>query len=238
MTTTEVESVTRELTEWFEATFADIESMASGYSELLERDNSPDDAVVRISGDSRKGIQERALHVLRAHPIVDGAGAIFAREKIGSTKGVIEWWVRDDDGRMARYSFGVDPAEDRFYDYERLEWFNAFVQRTRWITGPYIDYLGIEEYIVTLTVPLRVHDVLAGVVGVDIRMSDLETALMPILRRVSGNVALLNAHSSVLVGNSGRYVSGDHVAPTPDGFETTDLRLSALGLRLLHPAEH
>jgi hypothetical protein len=237
MTTRDTQQVLDTLTGWFTESFEAIESMASEFSRLIETDHDPAQPLLQVSALARRGLKERVLEVLRTHPIADGAGALFSRAHLGSVEGVIEWWVRDDDmdDRVSRYSFGVNPSGERFYDYESLEWFtNAFTNRTRTITGPYIDYLGVEEYIVTLTIPLRIHDRVVGVAGLDIRMADLERELVPILRRLPDDAALLNSHESVLVGNSGRFVSGDRVASVPQGYTVSALDMPSPALRLLH----
>ena len=223
-----------DISAWFEKYYGDIETFGRDLSALVEFDTAHPGALTEKSSNL---IEQRSVRFLDEHELPDGAGAVFARSVMGSSDGLLEWWVRDPEQRVARYSFGINPTGDRFYDYERLEWFEtAFGSQKRAIAGPYIDYLGVEEYIVTCTAPLEAGGRLVGVVGTDNRMADIEKALLPLLRRVQGDAAILNPHKNVLVGNSGRFVSGDRVSTAPEGFTITPLTVNSIELSLLHPS--
>lgn len=222
------------LSTWFENFYSDIEAFGRDLGDLIVFDPKKPGT---LTESARVKVKERTVRFLDEHDLPDGSGAVFSRSATGSSEGMLEWWVRDPEQRVARYSFGVNPTGDRFYDYERLEWFEtAFGAKKRAIAGPYIDYLGIEEYIVTCTTPLIVHDELVGVVGCDIRMADIENTLMPMLRRIPGDAAILNPHGNVLVGNSGHFVSGDRVLQAPEGYTITPLSVNSIQLSLLHAA--
>lgn len=233
MTSSEtLHTVHRMLSEWFEQYYSDIEAFGDDLSTIIEFDPS---STGNITEAARRKIRDRSVLFLDEHELPDGAGVVFSRSATGSTEGSLEWWVRDPDQRVARYSFGVNPTGDRFYDYERLEWFEtAFLEQHRAIAGPYIDYLGVEEYIVTCTIPLRVNGKVVGVVGTDNRMADVERVLLPMLRQLPGDAAILNPHRNVLVGNSGRFMSGDRIPEVPDGFAVTPLDVAGIDLALLH----
>lgn len=233
MTQTEsLNDVRRTLSEWFERYYGDIEAFGEDLGKIIEFEPSGSGHITPATGQQ---IRDRSERFLDDHALPDGAGVVFSRAATGSAEGSLEWWVRDPEQRVARYSFGVNPTGDRFYDYERLEWFEtAFREQHRAIAGPYIDYLGVEEYIVTCTAPLRVDGAVIGVVGTDNRMADIERVLLPILRRLPSDAAILNPHNNVLVGNSGRFVSGDRVPHPPAGFAITPLDVSGMALSLLH----
>ncbi len=224
-----------DLARWFADTFADIGTMNRDFTEVIERDTAPGDDVARLARDAREPLGERARRFLSDHPSADGAGLVFARPSDAASPSVIEWWERGPGGELGRCTFGVDPAGARFYEYDRLEWFTrAFHDGRQWIAGPYIDYLGVEHYIVTLTVQAVAHGRPVGAAGIDIRVRDLERALMPIMRRIPGEAAVLNPHNGVLVGNSSRLLAGDRLPEIPDGFRLTDLDETGPLLRLLH----
>lgn len=222
------------LSQWFESFYSDIEAFGEDLSDLVEFSEKKPGTLMQSSSD---GIKARAVRFLDEHALPDGCGAVFSRAATGSSEGMLEWWVRESEHDVARISFGTNPTGDRFYDYEQLEWFEtAFGAKQRAIAGPYIDYLGIEEYIVTCMTPLIVQGDVLGVVGCDIRMGDLERSLMPLLRRIPGDAAILNPHGNVLVGNSGRFVSGDRVLEAPEGFRISPLNVTSMNLSLLHVA--
>jgi hypothetical protein len=229
-----IQKTVLDLAAWFESFFSDIEVYGDDLSGLVVFDGKKPGALTQ---DSRAKMQVRAVQFLHEHALPDGTGAVFSRAATGSEEGILEWWARDPDRGFARITFGTNPTGDRFYDYERLEWFEtAFGAKKRAIAGPYIDYLGIEEYIVTCMTPLTIAGEVVGVVGCDIRMGDLERALMPMLLRIPGDAAILNPHGNVLVGNSGHFLSGDRVTSAPDGYAITPLEIASMELSLLHVA--
>lgn len=229
-----INNAVTEIAGWFETFYNDIEAYGHDLSGMVIFDTKTPGALTQ---DSRAHMKARAVQFLNEHALPDGTGAVFSRAATGSEEGILEWWARDPERGFARISFGTNPTGDRFYDYEQLEWFEtAFGAKKRAIAGPYIDYLGIEEYIVTCMTPLVVNNDVVGVVGCDIRMGDLERTLMPMLLRIPGDAAILNPHRNVLVGNSGRFVSGDRVLNAPDGFAITPLHIASMDLSLLHAA--
>jgi hypothetical protein len=65
------------------------------------------------------------------------------------------------------------------------------------------------------------------------RIRDLESAIMPALRAISGDAALLNASGRVVVGNSGRYLVGERVRDEPRDAVITPLDAAGLGFSVL-----
>jgi hypothetical protein len=143
--------------------------------------------------------------------------------------------VREDESRFARYSFGVVPGADRYYDYEHHEWFiRAFHEGTPALVGPYIDYLGVEAYVLTLTVPANVAGVRVGAIGNDIQVADLEAELLPVLQRSGIEMALVGRHGNVLVGNSSQLLPGVLVPDTLEGFARKRLGPEGADVQLIY----
>ena len=95
-----------------------------------------------------------------------------------------------------------------------LPWFTVPRETgRRHVTGPYVDWLCTQEYTLTFTVPVfgthpergRCH---LGVVGADIVAGWLERRLLPLLHRMDGPVALVNAEGRVVVANRPALVTG------------------------------
>lgn len=222
------------ITGWFSRLFGDLDAMNRDFRAVLEEASQPDDDVARLAKAGRDRAKELVRRFLVEHPRVNGAGLIFSRSARGEGKGVTEWWVRDGDGGLALYEFEVNPLGQRFYDYEKLEWFTVSLSTGRpWLTGPYIDYLGVEEYVVTMTVRSEVHGRAVGVTGLDIRVSDLERELLPLLRLAGRPALLLNPHDSVLASSSSRFSAGDVVHDVPEGFRRVPLPLENPPLTLV-----
>ena len=203
------------LRDWFDERFAHLSALGE---ELIAHLGFDEAGNLDLSSTARRGMKAAAARFLAEHAVVDGCGLIFAHSALGTEAGRLEWWVREDESRFARYSFGVVPGADRYYDYEQHEWFiRAYSEGRSAAVGPFIDYLGVEVYIVTLTVPADVGDRRVGAVGTDIQVEDLERALLPTLLRCDSELALLSRHGSVLISNSARYLPGDHVPVAPEG---------------------
>lgn len=228
-----VDEVTRALTEWFDDRFARLQALATELIGLLRFDAND---LLDLTETSRRRLKSTAAHYLADNTVVDGCGLIFAHSALGTANGHLEWWVREDETRFARYSFGVVPGADRYYDYEQHEWFiRAFNEGTPSLVGPYIDYLGVEAYVLTLTVPAEAGENRVGAVGNDIQAEDLEAELLPILLSCHSELVLVGRYDNVLFGNSSRYLPGEHVAHASQHFTRVQLLPNSHDVQLLVP---
>lgn len=232
----EIQHVAQTLSHWFQTRLQALQQLEQALcSELsLNKQGS-----VNITDKDRKLLKEHSIQYLANHPIADGCGLIFALSMLDSGRGQLEWWVREDETRFARYSFGVVPGSDRYYDYEQLDWFTkAFVEAKPALVGPYIDYLGVETYVVTVTTPAWIAGELVGAAGTDIQMSDLEEHIMPILQRSPYVAAIVTETGNVMASNSSKFLVGECVHPVPEGYHYTALSPEVFGLRLMYSLTH
>ncbi|UOR02690.1 cache domain-containing protein [Leucobacter allii] len=220
---------------WFGRRFTRLEQLGEQLLGVLRFDAA---ARIELTESARRRLKSVAVRYLAEDPVLDGCGLIFAHSALGTENGHLEWWVREDETRFARYSFGVVPGGDRYYDYDHHEWFTrAFDEGTAALVGPYIDYLGVEAYVVTLTVPAELDGRRIGAVGNDIQVQDLERDLLPVLLRAPAEAAVLGAHGHVLVGTSSRFLAGDHVPAETPGYRSAPVGPASAGLRILYAAE-
>lgn len=227
-----VETTVERVRDWFGDRFDALTALSAAMTAELHLDG---DGLLGITEANRRRMKAISVDYLAAHPVVDGCGLIFAHSALGTEDGRLEWWVREDESRFARYSFGVVPGGDRYYDYEQHEWFQrAFFDGARAAVGPYIDYLGVESYVVTLTAPAEVSGQRVGAVGNDIQLSDLESTLVPILQECPQDVVILNRHGNVLVSNSAQYLPGELIVEPPEGMQSVILSELGESLQLLH----
>ncbi|MCE0761618.1 cache domain-containing protein [Pseudonocardia kujensis] len=145
-------------------------------------------------------------------PLV-GAGLVLAPDVLADAAHWMEWWYRSGAGPRKLLPV-LDPEAENFFDYTSFPWF-AVPRDTgaRHVTGPYVDWLCTEEYTLTFTVPLYAthHErgrTYLGVVGADVVTSWLERRLLPLLHRMTGPTALVNAEGRVLVANRPDLVTG------------------------------
>ncbi|WP_449282332.1 cache domain-containing protein [Leucobacter sp.] len=220
------------LSSWFTQHFERLQSLAD---ELISTLRFSEDGLIEISDSTRRRLKSAAVRFLAEDETIDGCGLIFAHSALGTENGHLEWWVREDESRFARYSFGVVPGADRYYDYEHHEWFiRSFHEGTPALVGPYIDYLGVEAYVLTLTVPAEIRGTRVGAVGNDIQVADLEAALLPVLLDHPSAMALIGRHGNVIFSNSSRFLPGDYVPESLPGFRRARIDPAQAGVQLLY----
>ncbi len=219
----------------FEAIFEGLTDFSStvGPAILAQRGNRK-----RFIDGDLKPVKALAVKFMAAHPVVEGAGMLVAPGGIHADRGTIDWWRHDDAGTDSKVLFNLTPESGSSYDFQSLPWFNAVaLTGRRAIAGPYVDYGGMDQYIITLMVPLDLGAGVLGMVGCDIEVADLEKTMVPLLRRIPGDAALLSNEDRVILGNSGRFLVGNRVRETPHRGGIIDVGLHDVGLRLVF-AQH
>lgn len=228
--TTQLADTAKELSAWFIEIYDDLEALALNAEREIARSRGKRVAMVERD---LKSVQSAAETFLAKHESPEAAGIIIRPGIVGSD-GDIEWWKRDEDGSTSRVLFTLTPQTAGFYDFETLEWFRNVVETGQpTLTGPYLDYAGMDQYILTLTVPFRQGEDIIGAAGCDIDLPALEAALMPILRRVDADAALVSQHGRIVLGNSGRFLVGNRVNDIATAGLSVDLGVHELGLRLM-----
>lgn len=227
-----MELVLASLDEWFSNQLSRLSNLADKLQDQLAFDEA---GHLEVSDSVRRRLKPIATKYLEDNPVVDGCGLIFGHEALGTKNGHLEWWVREDEARFARYSFGVVPGGDRYYDYEQHDWFiRAFSEGVAALEGPYIDYLGVEAYVLTVTMPAVVEGKRIGAVGNDIQIDDLEAILLPMLLQTERPAAIVNRHGNVLFSNTPELLTGEHLSQTPEGFSGVKIPGSANEMRLFY----
>ena len=220
------------LTPWFNGVVAETKELSSDVAAVLEISLH---AKRKVSKAAFLRLAELSQDFLTKNSFAIGAGTFFAPGAADGGAHPPEWWTRDAAGTIARLKFNLTPGNDRYYDYAKLPYFSTPAltgQHTVW--GPYIDYLGIEEYVLTFSAPVHVDGIFMGVSGCDIRLRDLEPLIMPHLRLIGGNAALINASNRVILGNSGMHLVGDRVKPESPAQHRLALDVPHLGLSLIY----
>lgn len=219
-----------ELTAWFVEMYDDLTALAENTEKSVARARGKRPVV---SERDLKVVQSAAEAFLVKHSTPEAAGIIIRPGVIGD-EGDIEWWKRDDKGSTSRVLFTLTPQTAGFYDFESLDWFRNVIETGRpTLTGPYLDYAGMDEYILTMTVPFRLDGAILGAAGCDIQLGSLESALMPVLRRLDADAALVSQNGQIVLGNSGRFLVGNRVGDLPTNGVSVDLSVHELGLRLV-----
>ncbi|MFC9354911.1 cache domain-containing protein [Arthrobacter sp. NPDC057013] len=233
---TEVVHAANALTSWTNGVSTEIEELSRNVASLLERNLV---GKSKVDKAALAGLDKLSQEFLAKNAFAVGAGTFFSHESVEEGGRPLEWWSRKESGAVGRLDFDLTPGSNRFYDYEKLPYFSTAAstgKQTLW--GPYIDYLGFEEYILTFTAPFYVHGTFTGVAGCDIRLKDLEPLIMPHLRGIPGDAALVNASNRVILGNSGMYLVGERIKSGSPQQQRMALDVPHLGLSLIYTAAH
>jgi hypothetical protein len=228
-TSTPAVQAATEIAAWINALGVDVHRFAARTSALWSGRRSP----LSITSSDIAKLESLAREFLETHSFVVGAGVIFSTEALKSSEGGLEWWIQRQD-IVEKLEFDLTPGGERFYDYQNMPFFAAAGrtgEQTVW--GPYVDYLGLDEYILTHSAPIQLDGKFAGVAGCDIRIRQLEEIFMPALRAIPGDAALLNASGRVVVGNSGAYLVGERIRSTPKDKVVIPVEVPHLGFSLL-----
>lgn len=219
------------LTNWLGGVYTETNELARNVASVLEKNLT---AKSRAGKSALAGLDKVAWRFLEKNSFATGAGTFVTAEAVEEGDRPFEWWFRKSSGERERLDADRMPGSNRYYDYEKRPFFTTAASTgEQTLSGPYLDYFGFEEYILSFTAPFFVHGNFTGVAGCDIRIKDLEPLIMPHLLAVPGDAALINANNRVILGNSGMYLIGDRIKSDVLNQRRMPLDVPHLGLSLL-----
>jgi len=142
-----------------------------------------------------------------------GAGFIANAGLLGPERSYIAWWQGPD---LEHVDALANFSPNSISRYVKAEWFRIPVETGRaHVTGPYVDFLCTDEYVLTFTHPVftRPDGPVAGIVGIDVTVQRLERGAMAALRRIGGRATLANADGRAVVSAASDIDAGDLTAP-------------------------
>lgn len=142
-----------------------------------------------------------------------GAGFIANAGLLGPERSYIAWWQGPD---LEPVDALANFSPNSISRYVKAEWFRIPVETGQaHVTGPYVDFLCTDEYVLTFTHPVftRPDGPVAGIVGIDVTVQRLERGAMPDLRRIGGRATLANADGRAVVSAAPDIDAGDLISP-------------------------
>lgn len=121
----------------------------------------------------------------------------------------LAWWQGEDQQLLAQAtaSGSGDPL-----DYTRAEWYRMPLESGRaHVTGPFVDYVCSDEYMLTTTAPVVVGGRFVGVVGADTLLDTFESMMLDTVRDAGATV--LNQANRVVLSADPRVPPGRLVQP-------------------------
>lgn len=150
----------------------------------------------------------------RTRPALAGTGVIAAPGVLADQPRWLEWWRRPRGAaEPVPLTVDLDPHHIGGYEYTSTQWFDA-PRRTgdRIVVGPYVDYAGTDEYILTFAAPVISAHGFFGVAAADIRASDFEQSLLPLLDAAGPATLLVNASGRVIASNTAATIVGSLIS--------------------------
>lgn len=196
------------ITEYLESTFDALVELRQILSNQLN-DQLPQ-LGYQVNRASLAGIRTKIQETLRQHDhSIDGIGIATVEGFLKDSQYWLEWWRFDRNDELEFVAHTLNPSNDVFYDYASQTWFtNAVESPGPSLTGPYVDAGGTGEYTVTLCIPVRVGDTVAGVFGSDIDTSHFE-AIVPSYRASDVSMVLVNSDRRVIASNVAAHLPGE-----------------------------
>ena len=123
---------------------------------------------------------------------------------------------------MSSTQYSFDPESIDFYDYTRADWFLvSHREGARSVAGKYIDFGGVNDYILTMTTPILLGRSFAGVAGADLRVDELERRLYHAARGLPTHLALVIDTHRVLGSTAARLLAGSVLREAAAGDRVT-----------------
>lgn len=209
--------------EVFDEAVGEVAQVFAGYFARLQELAGEVLAVHAAAADAEGGLTESALDVVRhraegwlgdddaalGYGYVAAPGSMEARERC-------MLWFQRAAGSVRRLVLNFDPQDIDVYDYLDMEWFTqARDRRTPVMFGPYVDYSGSDQFVLTLSAPILRDDTFLGVAGCDLLAAGLEPLVLPTLRRVPVQTVVVDAERRVVFSNTARWIPGDRLARHP-----------------------
>jgi hypothetical protein len=164
-----------------------------------------------VPGAAIDGLVQPAVKGLLAmdSPELAGAGFIANSGLVGPDRSYIAWWQGPQLERVDALANFSPSSMER---YLKAEWFRIPVEAgIPHATGPYIDFLCTDDYVVTFTHPVRREGSaeVAGIVGTDVAVRTLEQNLIRGLRELGPAASLVSAEGRVVVSSALSLEPGD-----------------------------
>lgn len=155
-------------------------------------------------------------HLERHAELLAGTGVVCALDLLADAPRWLDWLCPAGPGQSHLLTVSLDPSDPEYYDYENAAWFDVPLRtRRRSVFGPFLDYSGTDQHILTLTEPVFDGDRFLGVAGADISIGGLEANLYPVFTSGPDNLLLVNDEARVILSMASSVVPGE-LLPEPE----------------------
>jgi len=168
----------------------------------------------KVSGTAVDKLIRPAVEELVRTPggYIAGAGFLANAGLLGPERSYIAWWQGEE---LEHVDALANFSPNSISRYVKSEWFRVPVDTGQaHVTGPYVDFLCTDEYVLTFTHPVfcRADGPVSGIVGMDVTVQRLERGALPALRRIGDRATLVNADGRAIVSAASDIAAGDLAA--------------------------
>lgn len=177
----------QEIEAYFTGVVAELDVLRDGLGEVLSRERL-------VAADLIEAAYPLTRTMLGRLPLF-GGGFVAAPGFLADHHLYLAWWQGEEQQLLAQstMSGSGDPL-----DYSRFEWFRAPIESGRaHVTGPFVDYVCSDEYMLTTTAPVLVDGRAVGVVGADTLLDTFESLMLGVVRE-AGATVVNDTHRVVL----------------------------------------
>lgn len=190
-----------------DALFASLRDVRDAVADVYRTANEAGQQMKRTDLTSLPALLRRQLR--RHDALVAGTGVLVRPGLLDDAPMFVEWWCAGPaEPFLLRVS--LDPNHPIFSDYDTFEWFEGPWKRgSERIVGPWVDYTGTGDHVMTFSVPIFGSDgEFLGVAGADVLASQIEEFALRPLRSIPDDAALVNTDGRVLASNTSRLLVG------------------------------
>lgn len=178
------------------------------------------DEVLRLIQTVEGGPEHTVMADLeRLHPVIEsmleahrgmlvGAGFVTDPEFFQDAAQWLEWRLAKD-GHFSRMQVTLDANDVANYDYLRSAWFElpkSGVETA--VVGPYVDFGGTNDYVVTITKPVSFKGRFIGIAGADLSVDRVEGILRRMTRAIGLAAMVVTAEGRVIASGVPRVYPG------------------------------
>lgn len=168
----------------------------------------------KVTGTAVDKLIRPAVEALVRTPggYIAGAGFLANAGLLGPERSYIAWWQGEE---LEHVDALANFSPNSISRYVKSEWFRVPVETGQaHVTGPYVDFLCTDEYVLTFTHPVfcRADGPVSGIVGMDVTVQRLERGALPALRRIGDRATLVNTDGRAIVSAAPDIAAGDLAA--------------------------
>ncbi|OYT95909.1 MAG: histidine kinase [Pseudomonas sp. PGPPP3] len=194
-------------------------SIRNVFAQLDELAGELRDLWLRLQAEGRRPSSRdlRALAplintTLAEHNWLCGTGVVLEAGELSDRELHLEWHSHGADGRPTPMPLNVNRQSERFYNYQKMPWFNTPRSSGQpWVDGPFVDLYGADLYILAFSLPILLDGRFIGVAVADVAMQDFERVLLSNLLRLDREAVIINGEGRVLAANTAHWCTGEMI---------------------------